>query len=141
VPHLCLCIIKSFHSDRELGGDCELVTDLHPGMKDTDAGCPVPPLQTTPIKLGTSTLWKFTTNHKYREKEMADMGKEMKGYIVGPMPVTEFLDEFFPGIPLKNDAAQQYEKGCFDTVVCCTGETQAYDPFVGLFIPITRCCK
>src|ERR1700685_1472240 len=40
------------------------------------------PNQSTPIKHGTSTLLKFTMNHKYRLKEMTDMGDEMKDYIV-----------------------------------------------------------
>ena len=39
----------------------------------------VPPPQSTPIKHGTSTLFRFTTNHKYRLKQMTDMGNEMKG--------------------------------------------------------------
>ena len=62
---------------------------------------------------------------------MTDMGNEMKGYIVGPMPAIQFLDEFFPKRILQNGLkAQRYQKGCFDNVVSCTGETQAYEPFV-----------
>ena len=49
-----------------------------------------------PIKYGTSTISKFTTNHKYWQKEMTDMGNKMRDYIIEPMPITEFLDEFFP---------------------------------------------
>jgi hypothetical protein len=62
----------------------------------------VPPPKSTPIKHGTSTLFKFTTNHKYHQKEMTDMGNEMKGYILGPMPATQFLAKFFPKHTLQN---------------------------------------
>jgi hypothetical protein len=46
----------------------------------------VPPSSTLllmPIKHGSSTMYKFTTNHKYWEQEMSEMGKEMKGYCRG----------------------------------------------------------
>ena len=58
--------------------------------------CIQPDIQLTPIKHGLSTMYKFTTNHKYWEKEMLDMGSEMKKYFVGPMPGQNFLNEFFP---------------------------------------------
>jgi hypothetical protein len=80
-------------------------------------------------------MYKFTTNHKYREKEMSDMGDEMKGYFVGPMPATEFLNTFFPKSSLNTSArAKQFEPGCFDDVISCTLETDAYQPFVGPFV-------
>jgi len=95
----------------------------------------------TPIKHGLSTMYKFTTNHKYREKEMSDMGDEMKGYFVGPMPAAEFLDTFFPKRSLNNTCkAKKFVKGRFRKVISCEGEKQAYGPFVGLFLTSICCC-
>jgi hypothetical protein len=83
-----------------------------------DASSTLVPNQSTPIKHGTSTLFKFTTNHRYRLKEMTDMGNEMKDYIVGPMPAAEFLDEFFPLNSLRTSSrAQAYQPGCFQPVI------------------------
>jgi hypothetical protein len=53
------------------------------------------PLQSTPIKLNTSTLLSFTTTHHYHTKSVTAMGHKMKKYMVGLMPVEEFLDDFF----------------------------------------------
>jgi hypothetical protein len=86
----------------------------------------VPP-KLTPIKHGTSTLFRFTTDHKYQLKEMSDMGKEMKDYIVGPMPATDFLNEFFPKTLLQTTCkAKTFRQGCFDEVVSCASEVEAY---------------
>jgi hypothetical protein len=92
------------------------------------------PNQSMPIKHGTSTLFKFTTNNKYRLKEMADMGDEMKDYIVGPMPAAEFLKEFLPLDSIQTASrAQQFREGCFKSVISCETEPLAYDIFVGFF--------
>jgi len=89
------------------------------------------PSQSTPIKHGTSTLLKFTTNHRYRLKEMADMGNEMEDYLVGPMPAADFLAEFLPLNSINTSLrTQTYLPGCFMPVISCEGETVAYDPFV-----------
>src|ERR1700728_163961 len=93
------------------------------------------PNQSTPIKHGTSTLFKFTTNHRYRLKEMTDMGNEMKDYIVGPMPAAEFLDEFFPLNSLRTSSrAQAYQPGCFQPVISSEKESDVYEPFVRLYL-------
>lgn len=90
------------------------------------------PPQSTPIKHGPSTVNPFTTNHKYRDKEVQSMGNEMRGYITGPMPPAEFLEEFFPpssiGTTRKKSAI--FKPQCFKDVVTCTGEKEAYKPFV-----------
>ena len=94
------------------------------------------PNQSTPIKHGTSTLLKFTMNHKYRLKEMTDMGDEMKDYIIGLMPAVEFLKEFLPLNSIRTACkAQPYRPGCFESVISCETEPLAYDPFVGFFNP------
>jgi hypothetical protein len=69
---------------------------------------------------------------------MLDMGKEMRDYIVGPMPATDFLDEFFPMTSLQTTRkAKNFRWGCFDDVVSCTSEVEAYDPFVSFLDMIT----
>ena len=89
------------------------------------------PTQTTPIKHGTSTLLKFTTNHRYWLKEMTEMGNEMSDYVVGPMPVAEFLNEFLPLRSIQTAVrAQIYTPGCFESVTTCETEPAAYEPFV-----------
>jgi hypothetical protein len=71
---------------------------------------------------------------------MTDMGNNMRDYIVGPMPVTEFLNEFFPKKPIDTASKDPpFKKGCFKKVISCSCETQAYKPFMGLFIMITPC--
>ena len=40
---------------------------------------------------------------------MLDMGKEMWDYIIGPMPATDFMDEFFP-IVLPRSRPMFFEK-------------------------------
>jgi hypothetical protein len=76
-------------------------------------------------------MFKFTTNQRYREKEMSAMGEEMKDYFVGPMPAAEFLDAFFP--QQRSPCAKTYRSGCYDKVILCGAETLAYDPFVTQF--------
>jgi Fungal protein kinase len=89
------------------------------------------PSQSTPIKHGTSTLLKFTTNHRYQLKEMTDMDNEMEDYIVGLMPAADFLDEFLPMSNIETTSkARKYKPGCFESVISCEKEPQAYKPFV-----------
>src|ERR1700722_1317986 len=96
-----------------------------------DSSSTLVPPQLTPIKHGTTTMARFTTNHKYQQKEMSDMGDEMRDYIVGPMPTSRFLNEFFPKKSIQStDKAKVYRPGCFDKVVSCSDEIQAYAPFV-----------
>jgi len=90
------------------------------------------PSQSTPIKHGTLTLLKFTTN--YQLKEMVDMGDKMKDYIVGPMPAAEFLNEFLPLDSIQTASrAQLFHWRCFESVISYKTEPLAYDPFVGFF--------
>ena len=61
---------------------------------------------------------------------MSDMGMEMRKYFLGPMPATEFLNTFFPKQSLKKCKIASFRANCFDTVISCETETQAYVPFV-----------
>ncbi|KAG1866120.1 hypothetical protein F4604DRAFT_1928133 [Suillus subluteus] len=63
---------------------------------DTPSPAAQPLLLDTPIKRDSSTLLPFTTLARCQIDTLNAMGKEMKGHVVGPMPVEEFLDEFLP---------------------------------------------
>jgi len=97
--------------------------------RDTESA---PTMLSTPIKHGTSTLNKFTTNQKYRVREMTDMGTEMKKFFVGPMPAGHFLNTFFPKEQLtEGPRAKRFYPGCFENSISAETEPEAYDPFVG----------
>jgi hypothetical protein len=63
------------------------------------------------------------------------MAKEMKEYIVGPMPPQQFLNDFFPTNSINHyghGVAGEFHAGCYNGTVTASAETQAYDPFVSL---------
>ena len=95
----------------------------------------------TPFKRHLSTVAPYTTHAKYRVKEVSQLGKEMLGYIVGPMPVQEFLDEFFPMRDLEGYVAKPFEKGTFKKAAACESETSAYVPFVSDITWPPRCSR
>ena len=62
------------------------------------------------------------------------MAAEIKNYLVGPMPIQTFLDDFFPTTSLQGLAQlPKFTWGCYNKVVACQAETLAYDPFVSDF--------
>lgn len=90
--------------------------------------------QSTPIKTGVSTTFPFTTTQKFRIPSCTAMATEMKGYLVGPMPVQEFLDDFFPTGELPGlDAVPVFTHDCYRRTVNAKKETAAYKPFVSPF--------
>jgi hypothetical protein len=86
--------------------------------------------QATPIRADTSTTLPFTTNQKYRVESCTAMAEEMKRYLVGPMPVQQFLDDFFPLSKIGRLARSRFKPGCYSETVEVATETQAYTPFV-----------
>ena len=71
---------------------------------------------------------------------MTDMGEEMKGYIIGPMFATQFLNKFFPKKSIRSTSkAKVFKQGLFSGVVSRSSETEAYKPFVGRPLIITLC--
>ena len=90
--------------------------------------------QSTPIKIESSTTCPFTTNQKYRIESRNAMGEEIKKYLVGPMPVQQFLDDFFPISELPDLAAiPQFEPKCYGRTIRAKKEKNAYRPFVSPF--------
>lgn len=92
--------------------------------------------QSTPIKMGTATMLPFTTNQKFRIPSCTAMAQEIKSYLLGPMPVEQFLNDFFPTQSLYLSEIPKFTPGCYDKVLNCTIEPLAYDPFVGYLIQI-----
>ena len=62
------------------------------------------------------------------------MGREIKKYLVGPMPAQQFLDEFFPvqKIPSLNEVPE-FVSNCYSRTIKAKKEKKAYDPFVSPF--------
>jgi hypothetical protein len=58
------------------------------------------------------------------------MGHEMKKYMVGPMPVEDFLDDFFPKHELLHYCEKRAPKDPYKSVVSVQREKDSYDPFV-----------
>ena len=67
-----------------------------------------------------------TTNEVFRDDNLATIGKEMIGYIVGPMPFKEFL-EF---LPRPRKAMKKFNKKAFAKIADQTKEAGMYKPFV-----------
>lgn len=58
----------------------------------------------------------------------------MKGYIIGPMPAQNFLDDFFPTKELPNlETVPSFEENCYADTVSAKSESTAYVPFVSHF--------
>jgi hypothetical protein len=59
------------------------------------------------------------------------MGNEIRGYLVGPMPAEEFLEEFLsPTMIPDYQPLTSFSEGAFDNTVSAAQETSAYNPFV-----------
>jgi len=58
------------------------------------------------------------------------MAAEMEKYLVGPMPVQQFLDDFFPIKELPHISNNQFKTGHYDATVIAPSEVMAYGPFV-----------
>jgi hypothetical protein len=103
----------------------------------TSTNQPLP--QSTPVKLESSTTCPFTTHQKYRVESCTTMGEEMEKYLVGPMPIQQFLDHFFPlsRLPGLQKVPGLYKvpdfaPGCYHNTVSAKKETDSYDHFVSL---------
>ncbi|KAG2370344.1 hypothetical protein BDR07DRAFT_1476350 [Suillus spraguei] len=93
----------------------------------------------TPIKWDSSTMLPFTTLTQCHIETINAMGKEMKGYFVGPMPVGEFLQEFLPTsqIPDYDPSSFNFVVGAFSNMISVKNEEHAYKPFINTIKPFT----
>ncbi|KAG1798281.1 uncharacterized protein HD556DRAFT_1440621 [Suillus plorans] len=86
-------------------------------------------------------MLSFMTLTQCRVKTINAMGKEMRDYFIGPMPVEEFLQEFFPSSeipdydPLYFTSA--FAAGAFSDVISIKHEERAYTPFINAIKPFT----
>jgi hypothetical protein len=77
------------------------ITMSSPVPKTLDKAPTTPPhslltiLDSTPVKIESSTTLPYTTNQKFRIQSHNTMGTEMRKYLVRPMPAEQFLDDFF----------------------------------------------
>jgi hypothetical protein len=91
------------------------------------------PLQSTPVKVDTATVLPFTTTQKYRVESYTAFAEEIRRYIVGPMPVDRFLDDFLPLTEVRNTRlGSSFAAGCYNETVGVKYEVEAYNPFVSL---------
>jgi hypothetical protein len=95
----------------------------------------------TPIKRESSTLLPFTTLSRCRVDTLNSMGKEMQDYIVGPMPVKDFIDKFLPNpgdydiSDFTSRFASASESNVFN-LRSIQREQDVYQPFVSHLVPI-----
>jgi len=66
------------------------------------------------------------------------MALEMEKYLVGPMPVQQFLNAFFPvkNLPYLSNIPR-FKRGNYNTTVQAKTEINTYDPFVSFSYLIT----
>jgi hypothetical protein len=84
----------------------------------TPPNAPLQLSESTPIKVNHSTTLPFTTTAKYHYESCTAMTDEMKKYIVGPMPVDQFLKEFLPKEDITDySTRREFHAGCYDDAV------------------------
>ena len=103
-------------------------SDIPPASSDavpsTPLDIPHVTINDTPVKLTSTTTLPFTTHVKYHIKMYNNLGHEMQGHLLGPMPIDNFLSTFFlhsKCVKVVNPYAE---------TVCSVNKTLAYKPFV-----------
>ena len=116
---------------------CLVITKSTQTMSATTPATPpnttLPLPQSTLIKVNNSTVLPFTTHDKYCIETCTTMAADMKKYLIGPMPIEQFLDSFFPISQLPSlDNLPRFIPGHYHDVIKAKLECDAYDPFVSL---------
>lgn len=96
---------------------------------------PPNPPSSTPIKPKNQADRLFSTFTCYRHPTVNKIGKGMMGSMVGPMPVEEFLERFFPTshIPDYSSMASTFKEGVsFKQTMRAKNELEMYKPFVSI---------
>jgi len=107
-------------------------------MVATPLNTTLPLPQSTPIKIDSSMTLPFTTHNKYCIESCTMMAVEMEKYLVGPMPVQQFLDAFFPVKKLPHlSNIPQFKSGNYNITIQAKSEINAYNPFVSCSYLIT----
>jgi len=87
-------------------------------------------LDNTPVSKKASGSGPHTSLHHERDYRMRQVGAEMEGKFIGPMPVVDFLDTF---LPLRSTSSLRWTKkrmSKFEEVGKQTSEKQMYKPIV-----------
>jgi hypothetical protein len=84
----------------------------------------------TPIKRGPTSFLPFSTLTLHRHSTLHIMGREMKKFMIGPMPAACFLDEFLPTSKLPRHEQFAFPPKSFQDTVASKSELDAYASFV-----------
>jgi hypothetical protein len=112
---------------------------LHPTMLSNNAPASIPlpttpeegpidmPICSTPLAHKRSrTAVYATSNELFRDDTLIALGSEMVGYVVGPMPIEEFL-EF---LPQPRKTMKKFNEKAFTKIADQRSQAGLYDPFV-----------
>ena len=96
----------------------------------TPTTCPRRP--TTPIRKSSQLERQFSTLTHYCNPTLNAIGDQITGCIVGPMPISNFLDTFLPAslIPCYQTTASRFRAGAFKQCIDTKDELGMYKPFV-----------
>ena len=113
-------------------------------MLATPLNMTLPLPQSTLIKIDTSMTLPFTTHNKYHIESCTAIAVEMEKYLVGPMPIQQFLDDFFPVKKLPHLSSSNipwFKHGNYNTTIQDKTEINMYNHFVSFSYLITRLLK
>ena len=82
-----------------------------------------PSIHSTPMQ---STAIPYSSGHIIRDEDLVELGYEMVGYVVGPMPAKDFLTL----LPHNSRKPPSFNKEPFVELVDQPMETKIYNPFV-----------
>ena len=107
-----------------------MVSDSNSGTPDSpsddDTKHPVITTVTTPINTRSHALHHFNGEYWSTNDFYSSLADEMSPYFVGPMPSSNFLDEFLPLAQVE----LPFMEGMFDLIVALKDESGMYGPFV-----------
>ena len=102
-------------------------------LGESPTTCSPPKRFTTPIKKSSQLDRQFLTLTRYRDPTLNAITEQMTSCIVGPMPVTDFLETFLPTsliLRYKPSTTGGFQAGAFKTCVGAKDELGMYKPFV-----------
>jgi hypothetical protein len=102
-----------------------MVLDSKPGTPSSPSNAEHPGI-TTPINMYSRTFYCFGDRYWLAAEHHLALAAEMSPYFVGPMPISAFLEEFFP-LP---QVVLSFTKGMFSSVLASKDEVRMYKPFV-----------
>ena len=89
-----------------------------------------PPTPTVP---NNATGQNYASDHVRREENYQILSKEISGKVVGPMPPTEFMEEFLS----ESSHAPEYDRTGLTAMISAPTEVAMYEPFVSYLVKIS----